>query len=80
MDVITKLNRKFNEEELEQWAEFEAALLRQQECTCRPQDALLCPSCLEYTREKYGDDIPYGGDDWFRLQEMKDNTHTEGRE
>ena len=35
---------------------------RWQECTCRPQDALLCPSCLEYTRRKYGDSIPHGGE------------------
>ena len=37
-------------------------MARWQECTCRPQDALLCPSCLEYNRRKYGDDIPYGGE------------------
>ena len=35
---------------------------RWQECTCRPQDALLCPSCLEYNRRKYGDSIPFGGE------------------
>ena len=37
-------------------------MARWQECSCRPQDALLCPSCLEYNRRKYGDDIPYGGE------------------
>jgi len=29
------------------------------ECSCRPQDALLCPSCLAYNKEKYGDSIPF---------------------
>ena len=36
-------------------------MARWQECTCRPQDALLCPSCLEYNRRKYGDSIPFSG-------------------
>ena len=36
-------------------------MARWQECTCKPQDALLCPSCLEYTRRKYGDSIPFSG-------------------
>ena len=40
----------------------EEDMARWQECSCRPQDALVCPSCLEYNRRKYGDDIPYGGE------------------
>jgi len=57
-----KLDRKFNEKELEVWREYQRSLQRWQECSCRPQDALLCPVCLEYTKEKYGDDIPFGGE------------------
>jgi hypothetical protein len=60
---------------------------RWRECTCQPQDALLCPSCLRYTKEKYGDNIPvpgsgidYGSDTYFLLKEMHENTDTEGSE
>ena len=43
----------------DEWAnEYQRSLARWQECTCRPQDALLCPACLRYTREKYGESIP----------------------
>ena len=58
-----KLDRKFNEKELEVWREYQQSLQRWQECSCRPQDdAYLCPVCVRYTKEKYGDDIPYGGE------------------
>jgi hypothetical protein len=39
--------------------EYSRAQQRWQECTCRPQDALLCPSCLEYNRRKYGENIAF---------------------
>ena len=69
---VTKINRKFTDEEIETF---------EKRCTCRPQDdAYLCSGCRERNRVKYGDSIPYGGDDWFRLQEMKQNTDAEGRE
>jgi len=39
-------------------ADYVRSLQRWQECTCRPNDALLCPTCREYTRQKYGQNIP----------------------
>lgn len=43
----------------DEWSdEWKEALARWQECTCRPNDALLCPTCREYTRQKYGQNIP----------------------
>ena len=76
--TVTKV-KKFTDEQIEAW---------EKRCTCRPQDdAYLCAGCRERNRIKYGDNIPvpgsgieYGGDEWFKLQEMKDNTDAEGRE
>ena len=81
MDVVTKVD-KFNEEELAEWTEFEAALTKaytitkvnrkftdeeieewETRCNCDPvNDALMCAACLERNRHKYGDSIPYGGE------------------
>lgn len=52
---ITKVEKIDDKE----YAEYQRDLARWQECTCQPQDALLCPSCLRYTREKYGNEIPF---------------------
>jgi len=44
----------------DEWSdEYKKSLQRWQECTCRPQDALLCPVCREYNRQKYGKNIPF---------------------
>ena len=37
------------------------SLIPDQECTCKP-DSDACPACKEVIRQKYGDDIPFGGE------------------
>ena len=70
--TVTKVDRPFTDEEIEIW---------ETSCSCSPlDDAYLCAACIERNCHKYGDDIPYGSDEWFKLQDMKDNTDTEGRE
>lgn len=57
INYITKV-KKINQQEHDDYLRSQQ---RWQECTCRPQDALLCPSCLEYNKEKYGDKIYFEG-------------------
>ena len=44
------------------YKEWQAFLKKVLDCTCKPDSALACRSCREYSRKKYGDSIPFGGE------------------
>jgi hypothetical protein len=44
------------------WEEWQAFLQKVQDCTCKPDSALACPACREWSRQRYGDRIPFRGE------------------
>jgi len=62
--IVGKENKIMTEKKIHEYSlpelstDYIRSLQRWQECTCRPQDALLCPVCREYNRQKYGQNIP----------------------
>jgi hypothetical protein len=52
-NVVQELNQRCLEAEQEYRSAYH-------ECSCKPNSALACLACLEWSRQHYGDSIPFG--------------------